>query len=220
VAGYSTYLDLFPLLFAGKTIISNGMRGEVERCVKALNAAHEGAKVAVVSSGDPGVYAMAGLLMELTEKPEYSSIRIEVVPGVTAATAAAAVFGAPLMNDFAVISLSNLMTPDEVILKRAKAVADSGMVCVLYNPASVKRKMLLKRVIAIFLESRGAEIPAGIAKNVSRPNETSEIVTLGDFPFTDVDMTTIVIIGDSTTRSVGGRLHTPRGYAPQTRGLK
>jgi precorrin-3B C17-methyltransferase len=212
VAGYSTYLKQFPKIFAGKNIISNGMRGEVKRCEKALNATLKGAKVAVVSSGDPGVYAMAGLLMELAEKPQFASIEIEVIPGVTAATAAAALFGAPLMNDFAILSLSNLMTPDEVILKRANAIAESGIVCVLYNPGSLKRKLLIKQVVAIFADARGGDTLAGIAHNVSRPSESYSVVQLSEFPFKEVDMTTIVIIGNSQTVLQNGRLHTLRGY--------
>lgn len=213
IAGYTTYLKQFPDIFEKKNIISNGMKGEMERCEKALDASLEGRKVAVVSSGDAGIYAMAGLLLELVETDKYSSITVETIPGITAANAAAALLGAPLMNDFAVISLSNLMTPDELILKRLRGVAAAGMVCALYNPSSLKRKTLIKEAVDIFIKAQGGKTLAGIVHNASRPDESSKVVTLDEFPFDDIDMTTLVIIGNEQTVYRNGKLYNLRGYS-------
>lgn len=213
IAGYTTYLKQFPDIFDGKNIISSGMKGEIERCKNALEASLEGKKVAVISSGDAGIYAMAGLLLELVEDEKYSSITVETIPGITAANAAAALLGAPLMNDFAVISLSNLMTHDEIILKRLRGVAAAGMVCALYNPSSIKRKTLLKEAVEIFTEAQGAETLVGIVHNVSRPKESSKVVKLGEFPFDDINMTTLVIIGNEQTVYRNGKLYNLRGYS-------
>ncbi len=213
IAGYTTYLEQFPELFAGKTIIANGMRGEVERCKAALDAVNQGLKVAVISSGDAGIYAMAGLLLELTETAQYSDIEVEAVPGITAASAAGCLLGAPLMNDFAVISLSNLMTSDEVILHRLRGVAAAGMVCVLYNPSSTKRKQLIKDAVAIFTEAQGGETLVGIVHDASRPQERLQVVTLDTFPFDDIDMTTLVIIGNAQTVYRNHKFYTHRGYS-------
>lgn len=213
IAGYTAYLKQFPAIFEGKNIISSGMRGEVGRCKAALEAALEGRKVAVISSGDAGIYAMAGLLLELAGEEKYSSINVETIPGITAASAAAALLGAPLMNDFAVLSLSNLMTPDEVIRKRLRGIAAAGMVCALYNPGSVKRKTLIKEAVGIFIEANGADTLAGIVHDASRPGESSKVVALGEFPFEDIDMTTLVIIGNDQTVYRNGKLYSLRGYA-------
>jgi precorrin-3B C17-methyltransferase len=213
IAGYTTYLELFPEIFADKNIISSGMRGEIERCKNGLDAALEGKTVAVISSGDAGIYAMAGLLMELVEQEKYSGITVETIPGITAASAAAALLGAPLMNDFAVISLSNLMTPDEIILKRLHGVAAAGMVCALYNPGSIKRKTLIQEAIDIFIEAQGAATLVGIVHDASRPNERTQVTTLGEFPFADINMTTLVIIGNDQTVYRNHKLYNLRGYS-------
>ncbi len=213
IAGYTIYLKQFPDIFENKNIISSGMKGEIERCKNALDAALKGKKVAVISSGDAGIYAMAGLLMELVEDEKYSSITVETIPGITAANAAAALLGAPLMNDFAVISLSNLMTPDEIILKRLRGVAAAGMVCAIYNPSSIKRKTLIKEAVEIFTEAQGADTLAGIVHDVSRPEENAKVVTLGEFPFEDINMTTLVIIGNEQTIYRNGKLYNLRGYS-------
>jgi len=212
VAGYTTYLKLFPELFEGKKIIDTGMRGEVERCEAALRAALDGDKVVVVSSGDSGIYGMAGLLMELTEKDEFSSVKIEVIPGITAASAANAILGAPLMNDFAVLSLSDLLTPEDTILRRAQAVAASGLVCVLYNPASRSRRRILDKVISFFVKYREKETPVGVVHNACRTDEKSAVYSLGEFPFNIIDMRTIVIIGNENTVFKNGYMYTRRGY--------
>jgi precorrin-3B C17-methyltransferase len=213
IVGYTSYLNHFSKLFNGKTIISNGMRGEVERCKLALDATIKGEKVAVISSGDAGVYGMAGLLLELTQKEQYSSISVEVIPGITAANAAAAVFGAPLMNDYAVISLSNLMTPDDIILKRLKGVAAAGLVCVLYNPASKKRRELIEKCISIFSEHRNPETLIGIIKQATKKEQETTIVKIKDFPFNDINMNTLIIIGNDQTVLKNGKLYTLRGYS-------
>ena len=212
IAGYTTYLDQFPKLLSGKNIISSGMRGELERCKNALEATLKGKTVAVISSGDAGIYGMGGLLLELVEDGKYGDIEVVTVPGITAASAAAAILGAPLMNDFAVISLSNLMTPDNIIIKRLEGISLSGMVCVLYNPGSIKRKTLIKEAVEIFLKERGNETLVGIVHDASRPKERSEVVKLGDFPFEDIDMTTLVIIGNNQTIFRNGKLYNSRGY--------
>ena len=212
IAGYTTYLKQFPDIFADKNVISSGMRGEMQRCKKALDASLEGKKVAVISSGDAGIYAMAGLLLELVEEEKYSSITVETIPGITAANAAAALLGAPLMNDFAVISLSNLMTPVEVILKRLHGVAAAGMVCALYNPSSIRRKTLIKEAVEIFTKAQGPDTLVGIVHDASRPDESSSVVTLGTFPFDEINMTTLVIFGNEKTVYRNGKLYNLRGY--------
>ena len=212
IAGYHTYLKQFPELFAAKEIIASGMRGELERCTLAMQTALTGRRVGVISSGDSGIYGMAGLLFELQRQPQFASIRVEVIPGVSAANAAAGILGAPLMNDFAVISLSDLLTPRDTILSRLRAAASASFVCVLYNPASHKRRELIREAVAIFSAAYGSDTPAGIVHDASRPAQQHQICTLGDFPFDSIDMTTIVIIGNPETIVRDGRMFTARGY--------
>jgi len=213
VAGYINYIRLFPELFKNKKIISNGMRGEIERCEQALKAALEGEVVSVISSGDAGVYAMAGLLMELTERDEFSEIEVEVVPGITAASTAASILGAPLMNDFAVISLSDLMTPQEVIIHRIQKTAEAGFVCAVYNPASRRRQSLIKVCIETFMKHYGPDTYVGIVKNAARANQESLVSTLGEFPYDLIDMNTILIIGNRQTVFRNKKMYTLRGYS-------
>ncbi|MDD3118829.1 MAG: precorrin-3B C(17)-methyltransferase [Victivallales bacterium] len=212
IAGYTTYLRQFPELFAGKKLIGNGMRGEMERCRRALNATLAGHTVGVVSSGDAGIYGMAGLLLELTEHPPYTDIEVVTIPGLTAAVAAAAILGAPLMNDFCVISLSDLMTPANLIRKRLHAAAAADLVTALYNPASTRRRALIREAVAIFTAARGNHGLAGIVHAAARPEQQRQIVRLADFPFASIDMNTLVIIGNSATVARGGKLFTRRGY--------
>lgn len=212
IAGYKYYLEQFPELFEGKNIISSGMTGEIERCRKALEAARDNnSPVAVISSGDAGVYGMGGLLMELAEK-EFPDIEVEVVPGITAASSAAALLGAPLMNDFATISLSNLMTPDEIILKRLTKAAEADFVCVLYNPASKKRRTLIEKAVEIYRSQTGEKTVCGIVKDAYRPEQEIIISTLDEFPFEQIDMKTIVLLGNSRTVEREGKIYTLRGY--------
>lgn len=210
LAGYGPYLTLLGPLAAGKELISTAMRGEVERCRLAVEAALAGKKVAVVSSGDAGVYGMAGLLLELAVA--YPQLEVEVVPGVTAASSAAALLGAPLTQDFAVISLSDLLTPLAKIEKRLRLAAEADFVLCLYNPASRKRADYLARACEIVLESRSGDTPCGVARNVARQGQQCRILPLRELAGYEADMFTTVVIGNSETEVLGGRLVTPRGY--------
>ena len=211
VAGYRLYLDQIRELLDGKRLIPGAMRQEIARCREALEAALAGETVAVVSSGDAGVYGMAGLLLELTELERYRSVEIEVVPGITAALAAAALIGAPFMNDFAVLSLSDLMTPKELIQKRLYAVASCDMPAALYNPRSTRRHELLEEAVSVFRDA-GGDLPCALIHDACRDKQRIELTTLGTFPFEHVWMTTIVIIGNSATIVLDGRFYCRRGY--------
>jgi len=211
IAGYTSYLELIPELLAGKTVIETGMRGEAERCEAAIAEALNGRRVCVVSGGDAGVYGMAALLCELAEKRP--QIEIEVIPGVTAATAAAAVLGSPLTNDFAVISLSDLLTPRDVIEKRLDAAAAADFVICLYNPRSKKRGDHLERACAITLRHKPPDTLCGCVRNAFRGVDSeSRVCTLIELSGAAVDMLTTVIIGNTDTRLINGKLVTVRGY--------
>jgi precorrin-3B C17-methyltransferase len=211
VAGYKTYLDLVADLIEGKKIISNGMRQEVERCEAAIKEARSGSKVCIISGGDAGVYGLAGLVLELMDAEEQSSIR--VIPGVTSATACASLLGAPLIHDFAVISLSNLLTESDLIRKRLSLAAEGDFVTVIYNPKSIKRTELFYETPEFFLKHRSGDTPVGIVKDAYRETQTIKIVTLSDLKEQDwVDMRTTLVIGNSQTMVSGGRMVTPRGY--------
>ena len=212
VAGYKLYLDQIAPLIEGKKIIPGGMRQEVERCTLALEAALQGETVAVVSSGDAGVYGMAGLLMELTQEERFSEIEIEVVPGITAALSCAALAGAPLMNDFAVLSLSELMTPEMVIRKRLESVAQLDLPAALYNPKSRKRHVLLEYAVEVFRKYGGDKLPCALVRDAWREGQTVKFFTLDEFPFEEVQMTTLVLIGNSQTRIANGKMFCLRGY--------
>ncbi len=175
IVGYQTYLDLIDRWLEGKEVIGSGMTEEVDRCRQAIRLGLEGRRVAIVSSGDPGVYGMAGLILELAEG---TGLRPRIIPGVTAATAAAARLGAPLMNDFAVISLSDLLTPWMVIERRLKACAEADLVTALYNPKSRRRARQIAAAREIFLGSRVAETPVGIVRNALRPGEEVVLTNL------------------------------------------
>ncbi len=209
IIGYSTYLELIPTYLEGKEALSSGMTKEVDRCKKAVEMALQGKRVAVVSSGDPGVYGMAGLVLELSLP---HGVQVEVVPGVTAANAAAAVLGAPLMHDFTVISLSDLLTPWEVIEKRLEAAAGGDFIVVLYNPASKKRKNQIIRAREIFLLHKDPKTPVGIVKNLYREGQEVKISDLENMLKQDIDMFTTVVVGNSQTYQQDGRMITPRGY--------
>ncbi len=212
IAGYRSYLEQIPDLIENKQIIASGMRQELDRCRAALEAAKAGASVAVVSSGDSGIYGMAGLLMELSEAEEFQGIEVEVVPGITAASAAAALVGAPLMCDFAVISLSDLLADRNTILKRLSAAAEADFVTALYNPGSTRRRELLEQTIALFRRLRGDSLPVAVVHDVARPQQRFTLCRIADFPFEEVDMTTILIIGCSRTVIRNGKMYTLRGY--------
>lgn len=210
VAGYSLYLELIDNLLMGKKRIQTGMMREVERCTAARDAALSGKTVAVVSSGDAGVYGMAGLMFELCA--DYPEIEIEVIPGITAACSGGAVLGSPLTCDFAAISLSDLLTPWELIEKRILHAAKGDLAMVLYNPASKKRTDHLQKACDIILSAQPPETVCGIVRNIGREGESFSLTTLGALRGTAVDMLTTVFIGSSRTRVIAGRMVTPRGY--------
>ena len=211
IVGYIGYVEIIAELTQGKKIIATGMKGEAERCEAAINEVLKGQKVCVVSGGDAGIYGMASLLCELAEK--HQEIEIEVIPGITAAVSAAAILGSPLTNDFAVISLSDLLTPCEVIEKRLDACAAADMVLCLYNPQSKKRSGYLEKACAIALRHKPPDTKCGYARNAFRSDGAeSRICTLAELREAEVDMFTTVIIGNSGTKIMNGKLVTVRGY--------
>ena len=211
VIGHTPYLAQIDDLVEGKTVLASGMRHEIERCREAINQALKGHVVSVVSSGDAGIYGMGGLLLELIEDMD-AGVELEVIPGISAANGAASALGAPLMNDFAVISLSDLLTPQDIIRKRIAKVAEADIVCVLYNPSSRKRKELVQEVMATFCEVRGSETLCGVVKNATRNNEEIWIGEASELPFDMLDMSTVVLVGNSQTVLKGGKMVTLRGY--------
>jgi cobalt-precorrin 5A hydrolase/precorrin-3B C17-methyltransferase len=213
VVGFSGYVDqCAELLSPAQTVVRSPIGEEVDRCRDALQRAAAGARVALVCSGDSGVYAMATLVLELA--PEYGQPPVEVVPGVTAATSAAALLGAPLAHDHASISLSDLLTPWEVIERRLVAVAESDMAVALYNPRSQRRTWQLEKAQEILLGHRPPTTPVGICTDVGRPDEHVRRTTLADLRAEDVGMLSIVVIGSSTSTVIDDRIVTPRGYQP------
>lgn len=213
IVGYKPYVEQVSGLISSQEVFITGMRGEVERCRRAVEMAVSGRRVAVVSSGDAGVYGMAGLLLELLDA-EYqdAALDFEVIPGITAASTAAAVLGAPLMNDFVVLSLSDLLTPREKIKQRLEAVIPADLVCVLYNPQSRRRTSLFPEVIRQVIAVRGPETIIGLVKNAGRPGEEIWLGKASEVLYENVDMLTVVIIGNSSTGIVGGRMLSRRGY--------
>jgi len=210
IIGYTVYVDLVKEHFEGKEFLTTPMRKEVERCRLAFETAAEGKQVAMICSGDAGVYGMAGLMYELSE--EWPDIEIKVIPGVTAATGGAAVLGAPLIHDFALISLSDLLTPWEKIEKRIRGAAMADFVICLYNPSSRKRADYLKKACEYILEYQSPDTVCGYVRNIGREGEDAHILTLSELKDTEVDMFTTVYIGNSQTRNVDGKMVTPRGY--------
>ena len=210
IAGYTVYVELVRAQFPDKETLVTPMRKEIDRCRAAIEAAVSGKVVAMVCSGDPGVYGMAGLCYELAA--DYPPIDIEVVPGVSASNAGAAVLGAPLMHDYAVISLSDALTPWETIEARLDAAARADFVISLYNPSSHKRPDYLARACDILLRSKSADTACGYVRNIGREGEQAYVTTLGELRDTKVDMFTTVFIGNSHTMCIDGRMVTPRGY--------
>lgn len=210
LCGYTVYLDLIRGEFADKEYFSTPMTQEIERCRAALERARSGRTTALVCSGDAGVYGMAGPVLELA--PQFPEVEIQVVPGVTAALAGAAVLGAPLMHDFAVLSLSDLLTPWEVIRRRLELAAQGDFVLCLYNPSSRRRRDHLRMACDIVLAHRGPETVCGWVRNAGRAQEEHQVLTLGELREAQVDMFTTVFIGSAATRRIGDRMVTPRGY--------
>ena len=213
VAGYNTYIKLIEKILDGKKIIGRAMMQEVERCRLAVEETLAGRNVVVVSSGDAGVYGMAGLVVEMiSDLPDETRPQFEIVAGVSAVNAASAILGAPLMNDFAVVSLSDLMTPWEIIRKRIRAAGEGDFVIALYNPKSKRRVTQLDEVQKILLNFREKNTPVGIVTNAGRDGETKIISTLENFTREEVNMFSLVLIGNSQTFVKGGFMITPRGY--------
>jgi precorrin-3B C17-methyltransferase len=211
VVGYRPYLAAIGDLTAGKELISSAMTQEVERCREALRRAAAGDVVALVSSGDAGIYGMAGLALELAAAKNLT-VPIEIIPGVTAASAAAAALGAPLMLDFAAISLSDLLVPWTTIRRRLEAVAAADLVVALYNPRSKHRVRHLEEAVEIFLAVRPGNTPVGLVTAAGRDEQVQVVTDLEHLLQHDVNMHSLLVIGNSTTQLIDGRMVTPRGY--------
>ena len=215
LCGYRGYIELVRPLFPDKPVLSSGMTQEEDRCHAALRSAASGNIVAMICSGDAGVYGMAGLLLELL--PGYAGVELEVLPGVTAALSGAALLGAPLMHDFAVVSLSDLLTPWPAIEKRLRLAAQADFVLCLYNPASRTRKHHLRRAVDILLAAGlPPERACGWARQIGREGQESGVLTLQELRGHPADMFTTVFVGKSDTRMLGDKLLTPRGYQNKT----
>jgi precorrin-3B C17-methyltransferase len=211
IVGYTRYLMLVEDLLCGKEVISSGMKGEIRRASDAIDRVMAGMDTAIISRGDSGVYGMAGLALELCRdraiQPE-----VEIISGITAANAAASSLGAPLMCDYAVLSLSDLLVPRRLIRKRLEKVAEADLVTVLYNPKSTGRTRLIEEAKNIFLLHRTPDTPVGIAQKVSMEDERVLLTDLEHFTAYDIDMSTTVVIGNSQTVTYGTWMITPRGY--------
>lgn len=207
IVGYTPYIEYLEELTDGKEVFSTGMRGEVERCKKAIELVKEGKTTSIVSTGDAGLYGMAGPILELSKE-----IQVEIVPGVTAGFSAAAELGAPIMHDYVSISLSDLLTPWEIILKRVEKSAEADFVIQIYNPRSKGRPDHLEKVVNIISKYRKPQTPVGIVKNSGRAGNEITITTLDNIDYEKVDMLTVIIIGNSNTYIENGKIITPRGY--------
>ncbi len=210
IVGYTVYVDLLRTYFPEKTYYSTAMKQETERVRYAIAEAQKGKTVAVVSSGDSGIYGMAGLAYELAA--ETDNLEIQVIGGVTAAVSGAAVLGAPLVHDFAVISLSDLLTPWERIEKRLSMAAQGDFVICIYNPSSKKRHDYLQKACDILLCDRKKDTVCAVVRNIGREGESYEILTLEELRTKETDMFTTVFVGNSQTKVIRGKMVTPRGY--------
>ena len=210
ICGYTLYVELLKPLYPDKETYTTGMTGEIARCRHCLEQAATGKTVALVCSGDAGVYGMAGPGLELA--PEYPAVRVEVIPGVTAALSGAALLGAPLGHDFCVISLSDRLTDWTVIEKRLRMAARGDFAICLYNPASKHRADYLKRACDILLEEMDSSTVCGLARMIGREGESYRLLDLQTLRDAEADMFTTVFIGSSQTRNIAGRMVTPRGY--------
>lgn len=210
IVGYTVYLDLLPEELKSKEFLTTPMRKEEDRCRMAFEEAMKGKKVALISSGDAGIYGMASLMFEIGK--DYPEVNINILSGVTAASSGAAVLGAPINHDFCVISLSDLLTPSEKIEKRLRAAAMGDFAIVLYNPSSHRRKDYLKKACEILLEELKPDTVCGYVQNIGRMGLNVKTMTLGELKDEEVDMFTTVFIGNSTTKLVDGKMVSPRGY--------
>ena len=209
IVGYDTYIDLIRHYFPDKEFVTTGMTKEVERCRMVRDRAKQGQTVAIVSSGAAGIYGMAGIMHDVAADDD---VDIVVIPGVTAASAGAALLGAPLVADTCLISLSDLLTPWEKIANRLDCAAAGDFVICLYNPASKKRADYLEKACDIILRHQPADTPAGIVRNIGREGQEVTVLTLGELRKMRLDMFCTVFIGNSQTRNIHGKLVTPRGY--------
>lgn len=210
IVGYTVYVDLVKEHFPGKEFLTTPMRQEERRCRMAFEEAAKGRTVAMICSGDAGVYGMAGLLLELGR--EFPDCEVEVISGVTAALSGAAVLGAPLIHDFAVISLSDLLTPWELIEKRLACAAEGDFSICIYNPSSRKRNDYLKKACRVLMETKAPDTVCGLVRNIGREGQSFRVLTLAELAETETDMFTTVFVGNSATRAIDGRMVTPRGY--------
>lgn len=209
IVGYTVYCKLIKPYFPGKTFISTPMMKEIDRCRLALEHAEQGETTAMVCSGDAGIYGMASPILEIAG--EYD-VEIDIIPGVTAASAGAALLGSPLTSDFAVISLSDMLTPMEVIEKRIRGAAGADFCIAIYNPSSHRRTGYLRNACRIIMEYRSPQTICGIAQNVCRDGQLMKILTLSELAEAQTDMFTTVFIGNSSTKNINGKMVTPRGY--------
>lgn len=210
ICGYSVYVDLLRPLYPEKAFYTTGMTGEIERCRHCLARAAAGETVALVCSGDAGVYGMAGPVLELA--PQYPGAAVTVIPGVTAALSGASLLGAPLGHDFCVISLSDRLTDWALIEKRLRMAARGDFAICLYNPASKQRRDYLQRACDILLEEKNGDVVCGLARMIGRDGESFRVLSLQSLRDAEADMFTTVFIGSTQTREIGGRMVTPRGY--------
>ncbi|WP_455053054.1 precorrin-3B C(17)-methyltransferase [Mogibacterium sp.] len=208
--GYTKYIELVRPIFPDKETFTTGMKKEIDRCRKALEMANTGKTITLLCSGDAGVYGMAGPIFELS--PSYPEVDIEVVPGITAALSGAAVLGAPLTHDFAVISLSDLLTPWDKIALRLRCAAEADFCIVIYNPSSKNRVDYLSKACDILLSYKSPRTICGYVKNIGRDGQYRKILTLSDLKSADVDMFTTVFIGNQSTKVISNHMVTPRGY--------
>ena len=210
IIGYTVYVDLVKEHFPGKEFLTTPMKKEVDRCVMAFEEAKKGKVVSMICSGDAGVYGMSGLMYEVGVN--YPEVELEIIPGVTAATGGAAVLGAPLIHDFCLISLSDLLTPWEKIEARLLAAAEADFVVCLYNPSSRKRSDYLQKACDLMMQYKSPETVCGIVSYIGRDGDHYEVMDLKTLRDTKVDMFTTVWVGNSQTKEINGKMVTPRGY--------
>ena len=210
IIGYTVYGGLVKEHFPGKEVMTTPMKKEVDRCVMAFQEAMKGKTVSMICSGDAGVYGMSGLMYEVGK--DYPQVELEIIPGVTAATGGAAVLGAPLIHDFCLISLSDLLTPWEKIESRLLHASEADFVICLYNPSSKKRHDYLMKACDLMMRYKKEDTVCGIVGNIGREGESMKVMTLKELRDTSVDMFTTVFVGNSQTREINGKMVTPRGY--------
>lgn len=210
IVGYTVYVDLVREHFPDKEFLTTPMRREVERCRLAFEQAAEGKNTGMICSGDAGVYGMSGVILEIGA--EYPQVSVEIVPGVTAALSGGALAGAPLMHDFAVISLSDLLTPWELIAKRLEAAARADFAICIYNPSSKKRADYLQKACEILGTFRSKDTVCAVVSNIGREGECRTLYTLEELQQVQTDMFSTVFIGNSATKIINGNMVTPRGY--------